>query len=53
MGKKITPQQNQSNQQNANKGTNGTNKQYSQSQGNTGKQKNPNQTSKKIIIPQK
>jgi len=47
MAKKITPQQNQSNQQNANKGTGGTNKQYSQVQGNKGKQLNPNQTTKK------
>lgn len=46
MSKKITPQQNQSNQQNANKGTNGTNKQYSQVQGNKGKQLNPNQKKK-------
>lgn len=47
MAKRITPQQNQSNQQNANKGTSGTNKQYSQVQGNKGKQLNPNQTTKK------
>lgn len=47
MAKKITPQQNQSNQQNANKGTSGTNKQYSQVQGNKGKQLNPNQTTQK------
>lgn len=47
MAKKITPQQNQSNQQNPNKRTSGTNKQYSQVQGNKGKQLNPNQTAKK------
>lgn len=47
MSKKITPQQNKSNQQNANKGTAGTNKQYSQNQGNRGKQMNPNQSGKK------
>lgn len=47
MAKKITPQQNQANQQNANKGTSGTNKQYSKSQGNKGKQLNPNQKTKK------
>jgi hypothetical protein len=47
MSKKITPQQNQANQQNANKGTSGTNKQYSQVQGNRGKQMNPNQATKK------
>jgi hypothetical protein len=48
MSKKVTPQQNQSNTQNANKGTSGTNKQYSQNQGNTGKQLNPNQTGKPL-----
>ena len=47
MSNKITPQQNQANQQNANKGTSGTNKQYSQNQGNRGKQMNPNQGGKK------
>lgn len=47
MKKSITPKNNQSNQQNANKGTAGTNKQYSQTQGNRGKQMNPNQTIKK------
>jgi hypothetical protein len=47
MSKKITPQQNQANQQNANKGTSGTNKQFAQTQGNKGKQMNPNQTGKK------
>jgi hypothetical protein len=47
MSKKITPKQNQANQQNANKGSNGINKQYSQVQGNRGKQLNPNQGEKK------
>lgn len=47
MSKKITPQQNQANQSNANKGSNGVNKQFSQTQGNRGKQLNPNQTGKK------
>ena len=47
MSKKITPKQNESNQQNPNKGTSGTNKQYSQDQGNRGKQLNPNQGGKK------
>jgi hypothetical protein len=47
MSKKITPQQNQANQQNANKGTSGVNKQYSQVQGNKGKQLNTNQQSGK------
>lgn len=47
MSKKIQPKQNQANQQNPNKGTTGTNKQYSQVQGNKGKQLNPNQTNKK------
>lgn len=32
--------------QNPNKGTKGTNKTYDQNQGNTGKQKNPNQKKK-------
>lgn len=40
---KISPSSNQANQGNANKGTSGTNKQYSQVQGNKGKQMNPNQ----------
>lgn len=44
---KITPQQNQANQSNANKGTVGTNKQYSQKQGNRGKQMNPNPRTEK------
>lgn len=43
MKKKITLQENHSNQKNANKGSDGTNKQYSQAQGNKGKQLNPNQ----------
>ncbi|MCD6579207.1 hypothetical protein J7L48_06995 [bacterium] len=41
-GKGITPKNNQANIKNANKGTKGTNKQYSKSQGNRGKQLNPN-----------
>lgn len=40
MSKKITPAQNQANMQNANKGTFGVNKQYTQVQGNKGKQLN-------------
>ena len=40
---KKTPQQNHADQQNPNKGTPGTNKQYALSQGNKGKQLNPNQ----------
>lgn len=47
MSKKIQPKNNQANQQNPNKGTSGTNKQYSQNQGNKGKQLNPNYTGKK------
>ena len=46
MSKKVTPKNNQANQQNANKGTSGTNKQYSQAQGNRGKQLNSNQKNK-------
>ncbi len=46
MSKKINPKDNQSNQQNPNKNSEGTNKQYDQSQGNKGKQKNPNQKGK-------
>ncbi len=42
MKPKMTQQQNNSNMQNANKGTNGVNKQYAQTQGNKGKQLNPN-----------
>ena len=45
--KKISPKNNHANMQNPNKGTKGTNKQYSQSQGNKGKQLNPNQSPKK------
>ena len=41
--KPITPANNQANMQNANKGTAGVNRQYSQNQGNRGKQLNPNQ----------
>jgi hypothetical protein len=40
---KVSPGSNKANQSNANKGTSGTNKQYSQVQGNKGKQMNPNQ----------
>ena len=43
---KIKPQDNSANQQNPNKGTSGTNRQYDQSQGNRGKQLNPNQRKK-------
>ncbi|MBR0073327.1 MAG: hypothetical protein IJP95_05760 [Bacteroidales bacterium] len=39
---KMTPAQNAANQHNANRGTNGVNRQYSQVQGNRGKQMNPN-----------
>lgn len=46
MEKKIKPADNAANMQNANKGTSGTNKQYDQSQGNRGKQLNPNQKEK-------
>lgn len=49
MKSKITPQQNQSNMQNANKGTSGTNKQYSQNQGDRGKQLNSGQAGKGSI----
>lgn len=41
--KKIKPEANRANMPNPNKGTKGTNRQYDQSQGNRGKQKNPNQ----------
>jgi len=44
--KSISPKNNFSNMRNANKGTAGTNKQYSQVQGNKGKQMNPNQKGK-------
>jgi len=46
MSKKLSNQQNQANQSNANKGTKGTNRQYSQVQGNRGKQLNPNNKGK-------
>jgi len=46
MSKKVSNQQNQANQSNANKGIKGTNKQYSQVQGNRGKQLNPNNKGK-------
>jgi hypothetical protein len=48
MSKKISPKDNQSNQQNPNKGNPGTNKQYSQNEGNRGKQMNPNQFQKQV-----
>lgn len=38
---KVSPKSNAANMKNANKGTNGVNRQYSQVQGNKGKQKNP------------
>lgn len=44
MGEKHhTPAENSANQQNPNKGTKGTNQWYDKSQGNRGKQLNPNQ----------
>ncbi|EJF07554.1 hypothetical protein ThvES_00003970 [Thiovulum sp. ES] len=43
---KTSPANNSANQQNANKGTSGTNKAYSQTEGNRGKQMNPNQKDK-------
>lgn len=43
MKKSIKPSDNTSNQRNANKGTSGTNRQFDQTQGNRGKQLNPNQ----------
>jgi len=46
MRTKITPANNAANMQNANKGTSGVNKQYSQNQGNRGKQLNQNQKGK-------
>ena len=46
MSNKINPKDNQSNQKNVNKGEKGTNKQYDKSQGNKGKQLNPNQKKK-------
>lgn len=47
MSKAIKPADNSANQQNPNKGTPGTNKQYSQNQGNRGKQMNPKSSGKK------
>jgi hypothetical protein len=47
MSNAIKPADNNANQQNPNKGTSGTNKHYSQTQGNKGKQMNPNQVGKK------
>lgn len=46
MNKPMSPKDNAANIQNANKGTKGVNKQYSQNQGNKGKQLNPNQKGK-------
>lgn len=45
MTKKIRPTDNSSNIKNSNKGTPGTNRQHDQSQGNRGKQQNPNRRS--------
>jgi hypothetical protein len=42
----MKPEQNNSNQENANRGTSGTNTEYDKSQGNRGKQLNPNQGGK-------
>lgn len=47
--KKISPKDNESNISNPNKGTKGTNRQYSQNQGNRGKQLNPNQEKLKTV----
>lgn len=47
MSKKSTPANNAANTQNPNRGTSGVNLQYAQSQGNRGKQMNPNQTTTK------
>lgn len=44
--RKIKPADNKANQNNSNKGTAGTNRQYDQTQGNRGKQLNPNQNKK-------
>lgn len=44
--KKIAPQDNAANQKNPNKGSDGTNRQFDQTQGNKGKQMNPNQKNK-------
>ncbi|MCH5313186.1 MAG: hypothetical protein J1E28_02130 [Helicobacter sp.] len=44
---KIRPKDNRANMQNANKGNKGVNPQYAKSQGNRGKQLNPNQKDKK------
>lgn len=46
MSKPMSPKDNAANIPNANKGTKGVNKQYSQNQGNRGKQLNPNQKGK-------
>ena len=47
MSKKITPANNAANTQNPNSGTRGVNLQYAHSQGNRGKQLNPNQSTTK------
>lgn len=47
--KKILPKDNESNISNPNKGTRGTNMQYSQNQGNRGKQLNSNQEKIKTV----
>lgn len=44
--KTIKPSDNRSNMQNPNKGFSNTNRQYSQNQGNRGKQLNPNNKNK-------
>lgn len=49
---KIKPIDNESNQKNPNEGTTGTNLQYDKTQGNRGKQLNPNQipqANKKVV----
>lgn len=46
----MRPEDNQSNTLNPNKGFSGTNKQYSQNQGNRGKQLNPNQANTLIVL---
>lgn len=43
----MKPLNNSANMQNANKGTKGVNREYSQNQGNRGKQLNPNRSNKK------
>jgi hypothetical protein len=46
MKKNIKPKDNEANMGNANRGTSGTNRQHDQSQGNRGKQLNPNRRRK-------